>query len=664
MQDEAKEVLMYLESGRKANQYCDSVRAFALTLHFYSPRAYRYVRLKFNKHLPDPSCLRSWISNCTGYGEPGICNDSLKPLKMLAKKMKTDGKILYCSLAFDEMSIRKHVQWSEAKKKFLGFINFGSKNQDGEIPVAKQALVFMITGVNIQLSLPVAHFFIDSLSGTEKACLIKEVLKALTNTGVKVINITFDGFSNNFTALTLLGASFKLDNMKPYIISPFDGTKIHVSLDTCHMLKLIRNCLGSEKKIRNGNNEIIEWKFFETLEKYRVERNLVLHKVTKKHIQWYKNKMNVKLAAQLFSKSVSDSLNFLSTFHEFKNCEATAEFALKINDLFDIFNSKESDSPTTFKNMLTKNSSKEIFTFLDQTAEYLKSLQLKKKNILQSQKKTGFKGFLINIMNLKSLYNLYVETDLIDGIPTFQISQDLLESFFGRIRSLNGCSDNPTVTQFTSAFRKLLIHNEITSSDFANCEDNLSIFSVSSRRKTHQKENDDLPTPDDEVFEAMEEIPINENNFLMDCCEELTISSIASSIEKKIQLSGRFECECVNVLKLNEKVSGLTVGETIAPCLSTLYACKIANTCFNQCRNQLTFNYDALLIRVLECLDFENIFTDYFMCDESHKIGFIKYIVEEFIRLQATYIAKNITLVEQKVMCRNFLKKKIHFLGQ
>lgn len=53
LQDEANEILNCLKFGRiKSNQYSDSVRRFAYTLHFYCPRGYQFVRNKFDKHLP------------------------------------------------------------------------------------------------------------------------------------------------------------------------------------------------------------------------------------------------------------------------------------------------------------------------------------------------------------------------------------------------------------------------------------------------------------------------------------------------------------------------------------------------------------------------------------------------------------------------------------
>jgi len=37
--------------------YDPELRRFALTLHYYSPRAYNYVRRKMNKCLPHPKTL-------------------------------------------------------------------------------------------------------------------------------------------------------------------------------------------------------------------------------------------------------------------------------------------------------------------------------------------------------------------------------------------------------------------------------------------------------------------------------------------------------------------------------------------------------------------------------------------------------------------------------
>lgn len=381
-----------MQFGKSSKQYDESVRAFALTLHFYSPRAYGFVRTKFNKHLPDVSVLRSWASNCTGYGEPGINVEALRVIGKKADEMQRDGNNLFCSLAWDEMNIRRHVQWCEATNKFLGYITYGSKTKDGEIPVASQALVFLITGINSEFSIPVAHFFIKGLKTEEKANLIRAIIDRLTSVGAKVINITFDGYANNFSACEHLGASFDTTNMKPYFENRIDGTKIHVTCDPCHMIKLVRNCLGSEKVLENSSGKI-EWRFLESLENYRLERNFVTHKVTKKHIQWFRNKMNVRLAVQLFSNSVANSLQYLKDHNgdEFSGSEQTIEFARIMDKWFDLSNSKNYriSSSNICKNPITQATAGTIFEFLDRTATYLKSLKVNGVNVLESRKKTG-----------------------------------------------------------------------------------------------------------------------------------------------------------------------------------------------------------------------------------------------------------------------------------
>lgn len=273
-------------------------------------------------------------------------------------------------------------------------------------------------------------------------------------------------------------------------------------------------------------------------------------------------------------------------------------------------------------------------------------------------------------MNLKKMYQQYIETGLLQHLPMYNLSQDPLESLFSRVRSFNGDNDNPLVHQFVSAFRKILLFNEISSSKTANCVDQLKLFNVSSKRQHQSQQNEwqqiniQFESNEEEVESFLTMQP-NENDFLINCYEEATIASVASSIEQKILRSGRFECDCVNVLERNEKVTGLDVQSNyVPPCISTMYACKVANICFNFFKNQISFNYNMLIDKIMRTIDFDCVFLQNFDCDITHKRGFIQYIVEEYIRIHANYIAKNMTLVEQKILCRKYLKKLIHFHGE
>lgn len=63
--------------------YSPNLRCFALTLQYYSPRAYEYVREEFGNCLPHPKTLSSWYR--TVDGEPDI---SLEGLESARERIK------------------------------------------------------------------------------------------------------------------------------------------------------------------------------------------------------------------------------------------------------------------------------------------------------------------------------------------------------------------------------------------------------------------------------------------------------------------------------------------------------------------------------------------------------------------------------------------------
>lgn len=71
-----------------------------------------------------------------------------------------------------------------------------------------------------------------------------------------------------------------------------------------------------------------------------------------------------------------------------------------------------------------------------------------------------------------NIYNeIVVKQKLMDAIPTHKMSQDHLEMYFGKVRSMNGFNNNPTCEQFNAAVRKLLATNSILISKYGNCSD-------------------------------------------------------------------------------------------------------------------------------------------------------------------------------------------------
>lgn len=143
--------------GRKDAKYNPNVRMFALTLYFYSPRAYKYIRQKFGNHLPHKTTLQKWYANSSVNGEPGFCKQSIEILSEKAEELKAKGIEPICSIIFDEMAIRKHLQWSPAQKKFLGQVTYGFRPENSELPIANNALVFLVNGINFDSTIPFSY---------------------------------------------------------------------------------------------------------------------------------------------------------------------------------------------------------------------------------------------------------------------------------------------------------------------------------------------------------------------------------------------------------------------------------------------------------------------------------------------------------------------------
>lgn len=381
--------------------------------------------------------------------------------------------------------------------------------------------------------------------------------------------------------------------------------------------------------------------------------------------------ININYKIKIFTTSLLIII-IIKGFEEFANCDATIKFTRYLNNIFDTLNSKEIVPENPYKSAITVQTKSDIFKFFDDAINYLKGLQLVRNNkkipILKSKKKSFVRGYIVNMHNVKLLYEYVIEKNRwIDSLPVFRIGQDPLESFFGRVRSLGGYNDNPTHDQFISAYRKISVHNEIRSSKFANCEDSLNVLTVSSRSTKTKEKVDDEQNITEQINRYLSRIDENPNEDNVDVLEEASIAYIAGVIEKKIENYGRFSCnECLYIFRQNDKTETANVKSTSTrnPCISTFKICKTVNTLFKIFKRNLTFTYDGLVHATLYQIDLPSLYSKTnFEGHESHKYDFAKFVTEEFIRIHATTLAQNITLDQQKLMLRNKLKKIINFQG-
>lgn len=264
-------------------------------------------------------------------------------------KQKNNRKLV-CSLVYDEMYIRQQVYWSPNEMQYSGLKSNGEiSNEDLEKNIAKQAIVFILNGIDVNFEFPVSyHFISDQFKTLERKALIHEIITEITKCGIKISNITFDGHASNVPALELLGAdlqwnlSGKNKQFKPYIIDSVNNEKIFIYLDPCHMLKLIRNRLASCGKFFDTNGNQIEWRYIVALYEYSIKNDFHTHKLTKKHIDWEHHAMNVRIAAETLSNSVANSIQFLMerNVEAFQGTEYTQIIAEILRFRLNLLNSK------------------------------------------------------------------------------------------------------------------------------------------------------------------------------------------------------------------------------------------------------------------------------------------------------------------------------------
>lgn len=496
--------------------------------------------------------------------------------------------------------------------------------------------------------------------------------------------------NTNISVCKTLGADFA--NNKGYITNPHSDERIYVFLDASHMLKLSRNIIANKKVIYDRDNNPIEWRFIEELEKYQRENKCnVANKINKRHIQWDRCKMSVRVAAETLSNSTADAIDLLRSngVSGFEGSEATSKYLRMVNNSFDILNSKYDDA-IRFKRLISASTQAEYFEFFDEAIEYFQGLKLSanaKKPILETKSKTPFFGIILDLNNFRLFYKDYVESGILHSIPTFRFSQDHLELLFGCIRSMFGCNDNPSPRHLESAWRKLLGQHQITVSEKANCMENdvkfLNVLEVSSRKKpdTSNKPIDTLvtetiPAELEQPFEAddlwslcsMEEDDTDQNSMMSHI-----ISYTAAVLESCI-LNGRWykrvTCQqCLDVF--NEDITTdddfvnikLKTNNLRAPAISTVRICAATERSLKKYGYE-PGHFNDIFSDVIGFVRLASLFTvsDFDSHpEENHKIELVKLIVEMYVKKKLDYITRCNTLDSFGKLIRQRCRKAVHF---
>jgi len=545
--------------GKKIpKKYSPALRQFALSLHFFSGKAYEYVRDQFNTILPHPRTLSKWYSHLNA--EPGFTMESLKLLEL---KVKNSSDPVFGALMMDEMAIRQHLEYDRSTGKYYGRVDMGSRIDNDSLAVAKECLVFLVVSMNKNWKLPIGYFLAHSLNSAQKLELVRHALHVLSNTGINIISLTFDGCSTNITAAKLLGCNFTVDALNISFASEYDDSKIVAIFDPAHMIKLVRNAFGEKKIFLDYENNEINFEYVQRLCYLQEQEGCHLaNKLRKNHILFFKQKMKVKLATQLLSQSVADALKFCKDtlkLHQFSNAGATISFIELFNKVFDILNSRSINCIESKKALCNENIEK-IKLFTNHFCTYIKGLKILESDnnfipVLQSKRKTGFIGFIVSLNSLLQLYSTLIESNKLSHIKAYKLSQDHLELFFCSVRSHGGFNNNPTAKQFRSAYRKLVIRTtDMKQFNTGNCIslEDIDILHYSSSDPVTVLNNNSTDINSNKIVE--EENLQNINSFIMDHDYIVSHSDYSFSYFSKeviIYVAGFVVHKLTNSLKCN-----------------------------------------------------------------------------------------------------------------
>uniref|UniRef100_T1ITN3 Transposable element P transposase n=1 Tax=Strigamia maritima TaxID=126957 RepID=T1ITN3_STRMM len=286
-----------------------------ILLKIKSPKGYRHCAKHNLLPLPSVRSLQRLLRGvkCT-YGLNMRALDAIKTAFAEISENNRIGVII-----FDEIKLRETIDFNQTTYKFDGFVDLGEFTPTSQKQqLADHALVFMFVPFKFNWVQPIAVF-------ASRGC-----------TTARVIGFTCDGATSNKKAWQELGISGNLRVFKNSFTHPLDANrKVFAFGDQVHEFKCIRNNL-EKKEICQYKGQLVKYKFFEDL--YNVDvgnaGRRVVPRLTEAHINPTPfQKMSVKLAVQLLSRSVACGLKFYRSLgmHQFRESESTEMFAMDMN---------------------------------------------------------------------------------------------------------------------------------------------------------------------------------------------------------------------------------------------------------------------------------------------------------------------------------------------
>jgi len=321
-----------------------------------------------------------------------------------------------------------------------------------------------------------------------------------------------------------------------------------------------------------------------------------------------------------------------------------------------MLNSRSEKSNRLFNKPFTTSTASFYKDAIENYIKYLSSLKLNGVNILFSERKTGFLGFIINLTNIVDLFD-----DLQMPLYTYRLSQDHLELFFSAIRSRGGFNNNPSAYQFMHAYKKLIVRHQIGGFTNTNCIDweCTPILSVTKIPDSILSSN---------VCDEQQELLFDRIDSLDPFIEDI-VNYIAGFVTKTIKRA--IDCNiCLSHCVDETSVPVLAKMKSrthFAATKDVVVICKCCESIFRQNQNFI-FKSNVLQSKCFQAVQ-EKVFLNDSMSEHicsqdlmfNHRIQLINYIIKKYLDIRLRYYGRCAT---EYVRVRSRLNKLILFKNQ
>lgn len=275
-----------------------------------------------------------------------------------------------CVLCMDEMSLKLNLFYNTKENKILGLHEVDGQQE----PVAAgYALTLLLRGITSNWKQPIGFSFISSskIDDQLKTWIIVTA-KRLLQLGFNVRAFVSDLGSDFLVFSKTLGVS------KERSCFEIDGHKIYYIFDELRLMKCVRNNLLNYNY--EFENKIARWEDIKNMyEQDKMKDMRSAPRLTDSHIQPNSfQKQKVRFAVQVFSNSVVAALYNYQSSGTLQIANGTMYFIETMNNLFDLLNSSNIDSPKPYNKPY--RGTREQEELLDKSQVLFNSMRVKNKN--------------------------------------------------------------------------------------------------------------------------------------------------------------------------------------------------------------------------------------------------------------------------------------------